>query len=142
MHLLHQAAHETPSDESRQIFLAKTAETALICGSTYDVPKKHLVGILDSTHDISMLVQATITVQHAGNVQLWKDQSLRLMRLRFTKFLHRSCKKIAENSDGIDDAIKHSWSSYSPSTGGWTAMHARIRCIVRTCQLLHQAQTD
>ena len=122
MHLLRQAAHDTFNDESRQMFLAKSVETALICASTYDVPKKHLIGILHSTHDVSMLVQATITVQHGGNTQLWKDQSLQLMRLRFTRFLHRSYKRIAENSDGLDDAIKHAWSSYSPGTGGWTAV--------------------
>lgn len=44
------------------------------------------------------------------------------MRLRFTRFLYRSYKRIVENSDGLDDAIKHAWSSYSPGTSGWTAV--------------------
>lgn len=122
MHLLRQAAYDTLNHESREMFLTKGVETALICASTYDVPRKHLVGILHSTIDVSMLVQAAITVQQGENAKLWKDQSLQLLRLRFTRLLHRSYKSIAEAYEGLDDAIKHSWSSYSPGTGGWTAV--------------------
>jgi hypothetical protein len=122
MHLLREAAHKTVDHDSRELFFAKSVEAALICASTYDVPKKHIDGLLSSRKDVSMLIQATLVVQQGDNARVWKDQALKLMRLRSVRFLDRYHKSISEKHEGIDDAIKQSWSSYKPAAGGWSTV--------------------
>ncbi|KAM0708220.1 hypothetical protein Q7P35_004870 [Cladosporium inversicolor] len=122
MHSLREAAHKTSDHDSREMFFGKSVEAALICASTYDVPKKHIDGLLESRKDVSMLIQATLVVQHGGNAKFWKDQALNLMRLRFVRFLDRYYKSISGKYEGIDDAIKQSWSAYKPGPGGWSTV--------------------
>ena len=122
MHSLREAAHKTSDHDSREMFFAKSVEAALICVSTYDVPEKHIESLLGSKENISMLIQATLVVQQGGNAKLWKDQALGLMRLRFVRFLDRYYESIAGKHEGIDDAIKQSWSAYKPGPGGWSTV--------------------
>ncbi|GAB7331594.1 hypothetical protein MBLNU13_g02973t1 [Cladosporium sp. NU13] len=122
MYSLREAAHKTSDHDSRETFFAKSVEAALICASTYDLPKKHIEGLLGSTKDVSMLIQSTLVVQQGGNAKLWKDQPLNLMRLRFVRFLDCYYKSISGKHEGIDDAIKQSWSAYKPGPGGWSTV--------------------
>jgi hypothetical protein len=122
MHLLREAAHETSDHDSREVFMSKSVEAALIAASTFDVGKKQIDGILSSDEDVSMLIQAAISIQQGGNFQLWQDQSIQLMRLRFVRFLRRYQKTISERHAGIDHAIKQSWSAYKPGAEGWAAI--------------------
>lgn len=141
MHSLREAAHKTSDHDSREMFFAKSVEAALICASTYDVPKKHIEALLGSTKDVSMLIQATLVVQQGGNAKLWKNQAINLMRLRFVRFLGRYYKSIAGKHEGIDDAIKQSWSAYKPGPGGWATVSPLrddwISCQTKANKLVH-----
>lgn len=126
------ATHTTTNPERREMFIGKTVEVSLICVSTYDVPKKYRETILTSVRNVSMLIQATIAVQQGGTAELWKSTTLQPMRLRFVRCLHRLSHEIADKTEGIDDAIKKSWSSYRPGPAGWIKASAEASDWITT----------
>ncbi|KAM0718943.1 hypothetical protein Q7P37_006015 [Cladosporium fusiforme] len=126
MNTLRDAAHQTSSNESREMFSARSVEAAMICISTYDVPKQYVEEIWSSTQQVSMIVQAAVAFQQSGTPKVWEDESLQLLRLRVLRFFHRFYKSLMEYTDGIDDAVKHSWSPYTPSDHGWATVSESV----------------
>lgn len=95
LHSLRELACNATEYEERTLFISKGVEVALICASTFDVEDKHMVEMLSSTENASTLIQVAIVVQQGDSAQNWKRRYLSLLRLRFTRLLHRCYKSLA-----------------------------------------------
>jgi hypothetical protein len=119
IHSLRDLASEASTHKERSLFVGKGVEVALVCASTYDVEDGHMIEMLSSATDASILIQAAIVVQQGDSGQDWKDRYLGLLRLRFARLMHRCYKLLAANNEALDTAVKCSWSAYAPSATGW-----------------------
>ncbi|KXT10875.1 hypothetical protein AC579_8995 [Pseudocercospora musae] len=113
---LRNKTHQATDHADRTAFVNKAVEVALICASTYDVDDKVLEDILKSSLNVSILVQASIVI-HEGALE---GAHLARLALRFKRLLFRSYRLLAKNAEGIDDAVKKSWSGYVPGFDGWS----------------------
>jgi hypothetical protein len=120
IHTLREAAHFASNDGDRIMFIAKSVEIAFICGSTYDVEERHLPTLLSSVDDCSVLIQASIVAQHGKDTQKTAPSHIQMLRERFTRTLHRSYKILGAQHKALDDAVKQSWSAYTPGAEGWS----------------------
>jgi hypothetical protein len=119
VHSLRDLASEASTHEDRSLFVGKGVEVALVCASTYNVEDNHMIEMLSSAPNASILIQAAIVIQHGNSGQDWKDRYLGLLRLRFARLLHRCYKSLAMNNEALDTAVKCSWSAYNPSATRW-----------------------
>jgi hypothetical protein len=118
---LREKAHAAGTNEDRTIFLSKSVEIALICIATYDVDDYYQASILSSRGNASILVQSCIVLREATSGHFrQKELHLKLLYFRARCLLHRIYGILADNRDGLDDAIKKSWSAYMPGKAGWS----------------------
>ncbi|KAF7189675.1 hypothetical protein HII31_08995, partial [Pseudocercospora fuligena] len=124
---LRDKAHQAISHVDRTAFANKAVEVALICASTYDVDDKVLEGILKSSSNVSILVQASIVIHESEHSQTALEGArLARLALRFKRLLFRSCGFLAKSATGIDDAVKKSWSGYIPGSGSWNVVSSKV----------------
>lgn len=117
---LRAAAHTVSNHEERALLMTKCVEVALICASTYDVETKHLEEMLSLSDNVSMLIQASINVQEGAGDYSLQAADICLLRLRFSRLMHRCCVFLTQCSAGLNDAVQRSWSAYSPGNECWS----------------------
>lgn len=117
---LRAAAHTVSNHEERALLMTKCVEVALICASTYDVETKHLEEMLSLSDNVSMLIQASINVQEGAGDYSLQAADIFLLRLRFSRLMHRCCVFLTQCSAGLDDAVQRSWSAHSPGNECWS----------------------
>lgn len=120
------------SQNDRTFFLSKCVEIALICASTYDLEDYHLFELLSDPLEASMLIQAAITVHQGENSRTWNNSYMRIFRLRLSKLLHRCYSVLASDNKALNDAVKRSWSAYTPGTAGWALASNHADYVVVT----------
>lgn len=119
---LQEAAHIATDDSDRLMFISRSVEIAYICGTTYDVPEEHFPALLSSTDVCSTLLQVSIVAQHGKDSQKSAPIHIQMLRMRFTRLLHRCYKFLAVQLESLDNAVKQSWSVYVPGDDGWEAV--------------------
>ncbi|EME77662.1 uncharacterized protein MYCFIDRAFT_84294 [Pseudocercospora fijiensis CIRAD86] len=120
-------AHLATDHVDRTAFANKAVEVALVCALTYDVGDKVLEGILKSSSNASILVQASIVIHEGEHCQsALEGARLARLALRFKRLLFRSYGFLAKNAAGMDDAVKKSWSGYVPGAGGWNIVSNKV----------------
>ncbi|KAK4574981.1 hypothetical protein LTR86_000831 [Recurvomyces mirabilis] len=120
VHQLREKAFAATEIADKTAFVAKSVELALICSSTFDVDGDHAAHVLATTHDASTLLQMSVVIQE-GEHSMPVEQAQRVapLALRHKKLLHRLYPLLAEQRDGLDDAVHHAWSAYAAGTSGW-----------------------
>ncbi|KAK3671302.1 hypothetical protein LTR78_008762 [Recurvomyces mirabilis] len=120
VHQLREKAFAAAEIADKTAFVAKSVELALICSSTFNVDGDHAAQILAQTQNVSALVQMSIVIQE-GEYSMPADQKQQIapLALRHKKLLHRLYPLLAEQIEGLDDAVHQAWSAYTAGTTGW-----------------------
>jgi hypothetical protein len=119
---LRDRAYAAVDHRERTAFVSQSVEIAMICASTFDVDEAHMIAMMNSAEAVSTVVLCSIVVQQGKNAGTHKSRDRSLLFLRHQRTLHRSYTMLARCQSGLDDAVRKSWSAYTPGTDGWTAV--------------------
>ena len=125
--VLGQIIHETTAPEMLLRLQQRRLRSAILCKMTFDVDGSDLPNLLSTANDVCTWILCSNTVQENSNngVELKHDLRLLLLRdrrLSHTLFRHVRTLVIQGNQGGLNEAIRHIWSGFEPTSAGWTAL--------------------
>ncbi|KAH6619158.1 hypothetical protein B0J18DRAFT_481466 [Chaetomium sp. MPI-SDFR-AT-0129] len=115
--------------EQRQEWARRLLMAALICAGTFNVGEVHLASVLNSPHELSVLVEATVLARnHLPSSGRPSDPiALQLVHRWHIVMYQARASLINETKNsghsghsGLDHAIKRLWAGYVPPPAAWT----------------------
>ena len=125
---LGQMIHDTTAPEVLQRLQQRRLKSAILCKMTFDVDELDLHNSLATPNDVCTWILCSNTVQeNTGNSGAELKRDLRLLLLRDKNLSHRLFGHVRTliiqgNQGGLNKAIGHIWSSFEPTSAGWTAL--------------------
>jgi len=118
--------HEEQDNEHQTVLNLRLLEVALVCHSTFDVDQHHLVALLDTNEDVTVITECCIII-HDRCPAIIKQLSrpLQMLQRRFERLSHSLepilRKLVIRDQAGIDRTIRRVWTAYHPGCP-WTSM--------------------
>ena len=123
---LGQIIHDTTAPDILLRLQQRRLRSAILCKMTFDVDGSDLPNLLATANDICTWTLCSNTVQeNTGNDGVEIKRDLRLLLLRDKKLSHRLFRRVRTlliqgNQGGLNNAIRHIWSGFEPTSAGWT----------------------
>ena len=118
--------HSTEKENELRTLAFRILDLALTCHATFDVDARHLPKTLESSQNVSILIECAINIHDsypANNNCV--DESLKSQLRTFQRrahYLEPALQiRILADAQGINSAVRRLWSAYE-SSAGWSAL--------------------
>ena len=126
--ILGQTMHDTMAPKVILRLLKRRLRSAILCKMTFDVDELDLPYVLATANDVCTWILCSNTVhENTGNNSVELECDLRSLLLRDQRLSHRLFRHLRTlvaqgNQGGLNNAIRHLWSGFEPTSDGWTAL--------------------